>query len=199
MYLTLIYVQINDAVRIFQEKAPWKLQHCWEKLRFEPKWNAKMAKAHTSTKSQKTTHPETEGENSVPLADQFPARPEGRDNAKKRKNSTMPPQSESSAAVEMLQKIHERAEQTKETERKQKEELVNLAKAKFQLLQDNMKMKAEDREWSRHLTEEQLRIKKVQAEASLFQTESQIMFTDLNTLLPPIRDWVTKKTDGNTC
>jgi hypothetical protein len=58
-------------------------------------------------------------------------RPEGRDRVKRRCSTV--DDSASSVAVEMLQKIHARGQQMDEHEAKQKEELVAIERAKFDL------------------------------------------------------------------
>jgi hypothetical protein len=129
-------------------------------------------------------------------------RPEGRDSVKKRRASVE--ESGSSVAVDMLQKIHNRGQQLDEIEQKQKEELISIERAKFELQQRALLAQIEQgekkielqREIShdkREISLEQIKLQRDIMETNRFQTEAQIMFTDLNSVLPSVRYWISKK------
>jgi hypothetical protein len=122
-------------------------------------------------------------------------RPEGRDSVKKRRASVE--ESGSSVAVDMLQKIHNRGQQLDEIEQKQKEELISIEWAKFELQQRALLAQIEQGEkkieLQREISLEQIKLQRDIMETNRFQTEAQIMFTDLNSVLPSVRYWISKK------
>jgi hypothetical protein len=118
----------------------------------------------------------------IPTAGAPIERPEGRDSVKKRRTSVE--ESSSSVAVEMLEKIHVRGQQMDELEAKQKEELIDIERAKFDLQEKALFAKIEQGnkklELQREISREQIKLQRDIMETTRFQTEAQIMFTDLN-------------------
>jgi len=203
--LFLFWVQIKDAIKVYEQKKPWHFAHCWEILRDEPKWNDYMlqcSKSKQTEKDNQATQPLDTPPAPIPTAGAPIERPEGRDSVKKRRTSVE--ESSSSVAVEMLEKIHVRGQQMDELEAKQKEELIDIERAKFDLQQKALFAKIEQgnkklelqREISRdkkEISQEQIKLQRDIMETTRFQTEAQIMFTDLNSWHPAVRFWITKK------
>jgi len=134
--LFLFWVQIKDAIKFYEQKKPWHFAHCWEILRDEPKWNDYMlqcSKSNQTEKDNQATQPLDTPPAPIPTAGAPIERPEGRDSVKKHRTSVE--ESSSSVAVEMLEKIHVRGQQMDELEAKQKEELIDIERAKFDLQQ----------------------------------------------------------------
>jgi hypothetical protein len=86
----------------------------------------------------------------------------------------------------MLQKMHERGQEIEEQDAKQKQELIDMEKERLELQKMQWQRKLE-------LMEEQNRLKKEEMETNRFMSESQLMFKKLDGLDPAIRDWVVKK------
>jgi hypothetical protein len=84
----------------------------------------------------------------------------------------------------MLEKIHVRGQQMDELEAKQKEELIDIERAKFDLQEKALFAKIEQGnkklELQREISREQIKLQRDIMETTRFQTEAQIMFTDLN-------------------
>jgi hypothetical protein len=194
-------LQVKDAIRVYEQIKPWQFAHCWEIMREEPKWNNYLLECN------KPKQPVNKDNQPAPALE-TPAtraqieRPEGRDSVKKRRAAVE--ESSSSVAVEMLQKIHNRGQQLDEQEAKQKEELIAIERAKFDLQQKALLAKIEQgekkielqREISRDQREvslEQIKLQRDIMETNRFQTEAQIMFTDLNSFCPSVRFWIAKK------
>jgi hypothetical protein len=47
-----MFLQINDAIRIYQEKETWNFGYCWEILRYELKWNNKLLEMSFGAKAK---------------------------------------------------------------------------------------------------------------------------------------------------
>ncbi|PUZ75736.1 hypothetical protein GQ55_1G230300 [Panicum hallii var. hallii] len=193
--------KVKDAIIVYEQTKPWQFAHCWEIMREEPKWNNYLLECN------KPKQPVNKDNQPAPALE-TPAtraqieRPEGRDSVKKRRAAVE--ESSSSVAVEMLQKIHNRGQQLDEQEAKQKEELIAIERAKFDLQQKALLAKIEQgekkielqREIScdqREVSLEQIKLQRDIMETNRFQTEAQIMFTDLNSFCPSVRFWIAKK------
>jgi hypothetical protein len=183
-----MFLQINDAIRIYQEKETWNFGHCWEILRYEPKWNNKVLETSSGAKAnnKKTTTTSETPTQSAQVDSEVPQRPEGRDSAKRQRGKSCTDTSSSSVAVQMLEKMHERGHEIEEKDVQNKEELMNLHRAKFELQKEQWKANYK-------LTQEQVQIQRESLESNRLQSETQIMFTNLDNLFPPIRAWVLKK------
>jgi len=76
-------LQYNDVVRVYQDKEPWQLCHCWEVLSYENKWNKRVLEIGKATKGKKdpaATTVETETHSNQDETT-LPRPPEGRDSA----------------------------------------------------------------------------------------------------------------------
>jgi hypothetical protein len=203
-------VQVNEAIKTYQEQKPWKFAHCWEMLRDEPKWSDKVLEVMQTPRVQKKQEPDgddtpTQSDNDV---SSIPARPEGRDSAKKRRASRFQDTSSSGVAVDMLKQMNERGQQMDEVDSKHKEELINIERAKYELAQQQLQVKkdisVESNNLTRELTHEKLKVQKEMKEAELkvqmrsidveqTKVDTQIMFTDTSKLAEGLREWVLKR------
>ena len=166
--LFLFWVQIKDAIKFYEQKKPWHFAHCWEILRDEPKWNDYMlqcSKSKQTEKDNQATQPLDTPPAPIPTAGAPIERPEGRDSVKKRRTSVE--ESSSSVAVEMFAKIEQ-------------------GNKKLELQREISRDKKE-------ISREQIKLQRDIMETTRFQTEAQIMFTDLNSWHPAVRFWITKK------
>ncbi|TVU17968.1 hypothetical protein EJB05_34030, partial [Eragrostis curvula] len=105
--------RIDDAVKIYEATEPFQFMHCWRILKDEPKWNEKLLELNgtsTGTGDEGASQANSGPDNSVP------PRPEGRNNAKKKRVTDA---SSSSSAVDVLQRIHDNREKCQQKEDEQ--------------------------------------------------------------------------------
>ena len=101
--VSVVLFQIDDAVKVYEQTETFGFMHCWKILRNEAKWNDRLLELNNtppSVNAQANCRPmqgETENDNGAP------ARPEGRDSAKKSRSKGIFEGSSSSTAVEVLQ------------------------------------------------------------------------------------------------
>ncbi|KAK3119991.1 hypothetical protein QOZ80_9AG0679130 [Eleusine coracana subsp. coracana] len=171
--------------------------HCWEMLRNEPKWNDKLLEINTPVAPKAATAAASKPQRGV---DNPPMeRPEGRDGAKRRRSKE--DTGSSSAAVEVLQQMHDRNKNTEEKQEQQMQEILNMKGDKIQLTQKMFELQKQDMEVRSKLKEEQLSINKEQlsltkqdievrakqSEAQLLTAEVGIMGADLEKLSRAVR------------
>jgi len=104
------YLQIDDAIKIYESTEPFTIMHCWKKLRNEAKWNDKFLDLNNSTSPNGMSSPPTQGHTVAGHAEpgnenMDTSRPEGRDGAKRRRSNSCTETSSSSTAVEVLQRL----------------------------------------------------------------------------------------------
>jgi hypothetical protein len=73
----------------------------------------------------------------------YEPRPEGRDLVKNKMLKAADEESSTSPVVEMLKKIHEKGQEADELDHKYKEEMITIARAKFQMQEKIMQHKLE--------------------------------------------------------
>ena len=117
MFNLFSYLQIHDAVKMYETTEPFTIMHCWKKLRNEAKWNNKFLELNNSTSPNGMSCPPIQGQTVGGHAESGnenmdTSRPEGRDGAKRRKSKSCTEASSSSAAVEVLQRLQEKAKHT---------------------------------------------------------------------------------------
>ncbi|CAN6313967.1 unnamed protein product [Urochloa humidicola] len=118
--------RIDDAVKMYEETEPFTIMHCWKVLRNEAKWNEKFLELNNSISPNGMPYPPTQGQTSGhEESGNAESRPEGRDGAKRRKSKNCTEASSSSAAVEVLHRLQEKAEQTEEKQDKQMAEILS--------------------------------------------------------------------------
>ncbi|ONL97015.1 hypothetical protein ZEAMMB73_Zm00001d028772 [Zea mays] len=176
--------EIDDAVKMYEEKEAFQFLHCWKMLRNEPKWNDKVLELN-NTPTRKTQQPQgpcnpigTQPSNENATI----ARLEGRDSAKNE---------------EVLQQMQERNEKTEEKQEQQMQEILTLKGNKMRLIEKMFDLQKHEMEVRSKLKEEQLSLTKQdiearakQSEAQLLTTELGIMGADLDKLSPSIDDAV---------
>jgi len=123
------------------------------------------SKSKQTEKDNQATQPLDTPPAPIPTAGAPIERPEGRDSVKKRRTSVE--ESSSSVAVEMFAKIEQ-------------------GNKKLELQREISRDKKE-------ISREQIKLQRDIMETTRFQTEAQIMFTDLNSWHPAVRFWITKK------
>jgi hypothetical protein len=128
---------------------PWAFAHCWEVLQHEPKWNDKVLELNNSSRIRRdpkasapaspvhvavkaTSETRTQG---MEHGSELPERPEGRDASKRRRVKSGADSESSTATVNVLRQMHEKGQEQNEVETKYREEMMGLAKAKFELQQ----------------------------------------------------------------
>ena len=124
------YLQIDDAIKIYESTEPFTIMHCWKKLRNEAKWNDKFLELNNSTSPNGMPSPPTQGHTVAGHAEpgnenMDTSRPKGRDGAKRRRSNSCTETSSSSTAVEVLQRLQEKSEQTEEKQDKQMAEILS--------------------------------------------------------------------------
>jgi hypothetical protein len=192
--------QIDDAMKMYERMEPFHFMHCWKMLRNEAKWNDKLLEVRSTPIAAKvdaaTASNLQHGNDNAPVE-----RPEGRDSVKRRRSRE--DTASSSAAVQVLQQIHDRKINTEGKEDQQMQEILNMTGDKIQLTQKMFDLHKQDMEVRSKLKEEQLSINKhqlsltkqdievraKQSEAQLLTAEVGIMGADLEKLSPTVRSY----------
>jgi hypothetical protein len=112
------YLQIDDAVKMYERTKPFTIMHCWKKLCNEAKWNNKFLELNNSTSLDGMSSP-TQGRTVASHAESGnenidTSRPEGRDSAKRRRSKSFTETSSSSTAVEVLQRLKKKSEKNEQ-------------------------------------------------------------------------------------
>ncbi|KAL6647726.1 hypothetical protein ACP70R_015163 [Stipagrostis hirtigluma subsp. patula] len=193
------YDRVDDAVKMYEKTEPFQFMHCWKMLRNEAKWNEKLLELRSTptvgkgaTAPASNPAPASSGNGSAPLE-----RPEGRDSAKRRraKEDT----GSSTAAIEVLQQMHDRNINAEGKQDQQMQEILNMKADKIQLSQKMFELQKQDIENRSKLKQEQLSLTKQdlevrskQSEAQLLTAEVGIMGADLEKLSPGVRSYYIK-------
>ncbi|WVZ91553.1 hypothetical protein U9M48_037706 [Paspalum notatum var. saurae] len=184
--------RLADAVKMFEDREPWALMHCWEILKDEPKWNDKMLELNSGANSTRVNQelPGNPGGQSISEhADNDPLdRPEGRDTAKKRRNRAAGDNTASSTAVEVLQSMHERSQKKDDKEDTQMAQILQRKDAKIELQQRNGK-KMEIEKEKLQLTREEVQMRKDQTKVEMLKAKAHFMGQDLEKLAPHLREY----------
>lgn len=128
--------------------------HCWKILRDQAKWNDKLlelrppangTKVGDVTKVGTTAAPNPESvDNNAPME-----RPEGRDSAKRRRSKEET--ASSSAAMEVLQQIHDRNKNAEGKQEQQMQEILSMKGEKIQMTQKIYELQKQDMEDQDHV------------------------------------------------
>ena len=135
--------QIDDAAKLYEDTESWTFEHCWKILRHEPKWNDKMIEigmVGTGTRVNQRVPVDAAAEPMPGENADNTARPEGRDNAKKRKARACAQDSQSSAAIEVLSAMNARGQLKDDKEDTQMAQILEMKDAKIQLQQNLIAM-----------------------------------------------------------
>ena len=132
---------------MYQKKETFTFMHCWKLLRNEAKWSWRFLELNNRCPDQ-TPRPSTQGhtmtghaeagnESMQNVADHSDTtQPESRDSAKRHRSKTFPEASSSSAAVEVLQRLHEKSEKTELKQDQQMAEILNRKDGKIKIQRD---------------------------------------------------------------
>jgi hypothetical protein len=187
-------------VKMYEITESFHFMHCWKMLRNEPKWNDKLLEVRSTPSVVKVAA--AVGSNVQHGNDNAPVeRPEGRDSAKRRRSRE--DTASSSAAVQVLQQIHDRKINTEAQQDQQMHEILIMKEDKIQLTQKMFDLHKQDMEVRSKLKEEQLSINKQQlsltkqdievrakqSEAQLLTAEVGIMGANLEKLSPTVRSY----------
>ncbi|PUZ38834.1 hypothetical protein GQ55_9G227900 [Panicum hallii var. hallii] len=189
--------RIDDAVKVFEEKEPFSFMHCWRILRDEPKWNDRVLELNNTTPSgggQQKGSP-MQGE----TGNVDPARPDGRDKAKKMKaKAPMLDASSSSTAVEVLHMMTSSRETRIEKQDSQmaeilsrKDEKIRIQKEMLENQKREIEMRQKQHEDTLLATQKNQEIRLMESEAQLLNAEAGIMCIDIDKLAPHIRAYYT--------
>ena len=178
------YLQIDDAIKMYESTEPFTIMHCWKKLRNEAKWNNKFLELNNSTSPNGMSSPPTQGHTVAGHAESGnenmdTSRPEGRDGAKKRRSKSCTETSSSSTAVEVLQRLQEKSEQTEEKQDKQMAEILNRKDEKIKIQRDLLKLQKKQMKMSAQQQKKENAIMEKQTEAQLMAAETSIMSIDI--------------------
>jgi len=178
--------QIEDAVKMFEDKEPFHFMHCWKILKDQAKWNDKFladsgGNATTDGNTVDSQGQMPSGNNNVP------ERPEGRDSAKRRNKRAA--ESEASTAVEVLQRIHDNREKNQAKEDDQLEQILARKDEKLSLQREILQMKKQAREEDLQLRKQETELRAKQTEAQLMTAEAGIMGVDLEKVAPHLKDY----------
>lgn len=172
-----VVLQIKDALQMFEGivGSQFKFLHCWLIMRNEVKWNASLAAASEPNDAPSAQAGDTSNDTLPPTI----PRPIGRDRAKKQRSNSTSSNSNSSACLEVLQKMHvDRAAHAERIEMAAKEEsreIASRADRKLRMLERQMKIQ-----------EEMLQLQKD-------DREERVMNMDVDKLLPWVRDYYINK------
>ncbi|CAD6213672.1 unnamed protein product [Miscanthus lutarioriparius] len=133
--------RIDDVVQMYERTKPFTIMHCWKKLRNEAKWNNKFLELNSCTSPDGMSSPPTQGHTVADHAESGnenidTSRPEGRDSAKKRRSKSFTETSSSSTAVEVLQRLQEKSEKTKQKQDQQMTEILSRKDEKIKIQRD---------------------------------------------------------------
>ena len=106
------YLQIDDAIKIYESTEPFTIMHCWKKLRNEAKWNDKFLELNNSTSPNGMPSPPTQGHTVAGHAEpgnenMDTSRPEGRDGVKRRRSNSCTETSWHAAENHGAQRVHQ--------------------------------------------------------------------------------------------
>ena len=191
--------QIDDAAKLYEDTESWTFEHCWNILRHEPKWNDKMIEIDTVGTGTRVNQRVPVDAAAEPMpgenADNT-ARPEGRDNAKKRKARACAQDSQSSAAIEVLSAMNARGQLKDDKEDTQMAQILERKDAKIQLQQNLIAMQREDMEKRYEiekeklvLNREDLELRKENTKVEMLKAEAHFMGQDLDKLAPHLREY----------
>ncbi|WVZ94525.1 hypothetical protein U9M48_040406, partial [Paspalum notatum var. saurae] len=180
--------RIDDAIKLFETKEPFTFLHCWKLLKDEPKWSDRMVELNTAATKPQQTADELGSNNGEP------ARPEGRDSAKRRKAQGAPDTSASSTAFDVLQQMNDRCEVSGQQQSAHMQKMLGMKENKIALEEKMYDLHKQDVERRATLKEEQLKLTKKdievrdkQSEAQLLTAEIGIMGADLEKLAPNVK------------
>ncbi|PUZ70727.1 hypothetical protein GQ55_2G257400 [Panicum hallii var. hallii] len=193
--------RIDDAVKMYEESEPWTFMHCWNILRHEAKWSDKMVEINSggrSTKVNQQVAGNNQGQQGQSDNDDNgqPARPEGRDSAKKHRSRGTADNDASSAAIEVLQSMNARSQIKDDKEDSQMAQILQRKDAKIELQQNMIALQREEmqKRWELekeklNLTREEVQLRKEQTKVEMMKAEAHFMGQDLDKLAPHLKEY----------
>jgi hypothetical protein len=186
---------------MYEESEPWTFMHCWNILRHEAKWSDKMVEINSGGRSTKVNQ-QVAGNNrgqqgqSENDDNEQPARPEGRDSAKKRRSRGTADNDASSAAIEVLQSMNARGQIKDDKEDSQMAQILQGKDAKIELQQNMIALQREEmqKRWELekeklNLTREEVQLRKEQTKVEMMKAEAHFMGQDLDKLAPHLKEY----------
>ncbi|TVU44876.1 hypothetical protein EJB05_04338 [Eragrostis curvula] len=183
--------RIDDAIKMYEAVEPFHFMHCWKILRNESKWNGKDLELNRN--SAGTGREGSSQANSGPAAvpeggneNSMLPRPEGRDSAKKKRIADA---SSSSTAVDVLQRINENREKCQQKEDEQMVQILTRKDEKLSLQREVLELKKQQLEENLILRKQEAENAAKQAEAQLLLAEAQIMSVDIDKVAPRLKNY----------
>ncbi|KAJ1259978.1 hypothetical protein BS78_10G196900 [Paspalum vaginatum] len=177
----------NEQDRIYEKDEAFLFMHCWKLLRNEAKWNDKVLELNTSgavVKGAVTSQAASVEIHSGQDKSEEP-RPEGRDNAK-RKRARGLGDAGSSTAVEVLQQLNDRNEKSEVKQEQQMEEILilkgnkmKLGEKMYDLHKHDMEVRTKLKEEQLSLTKKDIEVREKQSEAQLLTSEAQLLTAEV--------------------
>ena len=178
--------QIEDAVKMFEDKEPFHFMHCWKILKDQAKWNDKLLEHSGGNATTDGNIDDSQGQ--MPSGNNnVPERPEGRDSAKHRNKRAA--ESEASTAVEVLQRIHDNREKCQQKEDEQMVQILTRKDEKLSLQREYLDLKKQQREENLILRKQEADNVAKQAEAQLLTAEAAIMAIDIDKVAPHLKNY----------
>lgn len=179
--------RIDDAMKMYERTEPFTIMHCWKKLHNEAKWCNKFLELNNPTPPGGRSCPPTQGHAESGNENIDTSRPEGRDSAKRRRSKSFAETSSSSTAIEVLQRLQDKSEKTKQKQDHQmaeilsrKDEKIKIQRDLFNLQKKHMKMKLQQQKKENQIRERESESRKKESEAQLITAESSIMSVDID-------------------
>jgi len=183
------YLQIDDAVKMYERTEPFTIMHCWKKLCNEAKWNNKFLELNNPTSLDGMSSPPTQGHAESGNENIDTSRPEGRDSAKRRRSKSFTETSSSSTAVEVLQRLQEKSEQTEQKQDQQMAEILSRKDEKIKIQRDLFNLQKKHMKMTLQQQKKENKIREKETEAQLITAESSIMSIDIEKVPPHLKNY----------
>jgi len=150
--------RIDEAIKMFENNEPFTYLHCWKLLKDEVKWSDRMVELNAAASKPPQAAAESGSNNGQP------ARPEGRDAAKRRKTDGGPDTSASSTAFAVLHQMNDRCEESGQQQEAHMQKILGMKENKIALEEKMYELHKQDVERRATLKEEQLKLTKMDIE-----------------------------------
>jgi hypothetical protein len=169
---------------MYEAVEPFQFMHCWKILRNESKWNDKLLEINNN--SAGTGGGSSQGNAEGGNDNSMPARPDGRDSAKRKRVADA---SSSSTTVDVLQRIHDNREKCQQKEDEQMVQILTWKDEKLSLQREYLELKKKQREENLILRKQEADNVAKQAEAQLLTAEAAIMAVDIDKVAPHLKNY----------
>ena len=174
---------------MYERTKPFTTMHCWKKLCNEAKWNNKFLELNNPTSLDGMLSPPTQGHAESGNENIDTSRPEGRDSAKRRRSKSFTETSSSSTAVEVLQRLQEKSEQTKQKQDQQMAEILSRKDEKIKIQRDLFNLQKKHMKMTLQQQKKENKIREKETEAQLITAESSIMSIDIEKVPPHLKNY----------